>query len=299
MISKSYFHFSISLAASKKEIADRIKQYKLELNSDGDFDFNKFFNDKQSLLANVGLQNLNINNNNNNTSNNESKKKKKKASKKDSKLKCQPCTSAPAMIDSADFVELQQIENGEVSNESESDYGENFNKSNSKRKILKTKKKTSDTANVTNEVTAMSSFAVVGQSKSSRDTSSKRKDSKKNANLINDSDSLENVNLIETRVDHSLVNDSIKNIYDSENEEIPLVGTSSKKSYHKKKSSHSSITILNQKIKNQSTPPPSKPQSQLNAQSSMTTPLIMPIGSTNESQATVGLENEGFNETMI
>lgn len=229
---------------------------------------------------------MSLNENNNNSN------KKKKSSKKDfkSKDKNQPTTSAVVAADSNDLFEMNRVENEINSNESESDYTENLNKSSSKRKILSKSKRKSETTMMTNETT-ISSFAIVGQSKLSKETNSKRKDSKKNTNLKNDNDSLENVNLIEARIDHSLVNESIN----SENEEMPLVGTTSKKSYHKKKSSHSSITLLNQKIKNQSTPP-LKPQNQSNTQNSMTTPLIMPI---NDSQATVGLENEGFNETMM
>lgn len=292
---------------NKKDISENIKQFKLDLNNNGDFDFNKFFIDKDRLLNTANL------NNNNNTTTKKSTKKETLNNK--SKESYQACTSAAATAISAELFELEDVDNY-----SEEETPEHFNKSNSKRKILNNKsnkrlfqkKNTSNEMNLksTNEpITTASSFAIVGQQRSIKDKRSKSKyEDKKSLNLIDDS--LENINLIETKIDHSLANDSIKTIFDSENEEIPLVGTSSKKSsYHKKKSSHSSITLLNQKIKNQSTPP--LKQANISNQTSVVTLPVAAAATSvistnivnNENMVGInagfGEENEGFNETMI
>jgi hypothetical protein len=146
---------------------------------------------------------------------------------------------------------------------------------------------------------------IMNQPRTTKEKRSKSKyDEKKGIHLKDDS--LENINLIDTKVDCSLANDSIKTQFDSENEEIPLVGTSTKKSssYHKKKSSHSSITLLNQKIKNQSTPPLKTASSSNNQQSTLAIPATNTSSASNVFTTNLidvmprkGEENEGFNET--
>ena len=306
-------------------MTDEIAQYKLDLDNDGDFDFNSFFRDKEKffdVLSQNNNQNaININNNNNNNNNNSIKANKHKNRKIDpskSKETCQPNTSnaADSVVDPAELYELvDRLE------ESDIDLTDHFNKSNSKRKILsnnnlKSKKlfhknKSAEIGVLnTDEQAAAAAAPVMNQPRTTKEKRSKSKyDDKKGMHLIDDS--LENINLIDTKVDCSLANDSIKTIFDSENEEIPLVGTSSKKSssYHKKKSSHSSITLLNQKIKNQSTPPLKTANSSNNQQ------LASAVSTTNPTAAVtavstaftsnsvdivprhVGEENEGFNET--
>ena len=295
-------------------MTDEIAQYKLDLDNDGDFDFNYFFRDKEKffdiLAQNNNTNAFNINNNNNSIKPTKQKENKKDLSK--SKETRQPSTSTTtaAVIDPVEAYELP-----DRLDESDVDFTDHFNKSNSKKKILNNnvKSKKLFQKNKTTEIGILNTddpaAPVMNLPRTSKEKRSKSKyDDKKGTHLIDDS--LENINLIDTKVDCSLANDSIKTIFDSENEEIPLVGTSSKKSssYHKKKSSHSSITLLNQKIKNQSTPPlktanSGNNQSATAVSTANNTVAAMSTTSTASANSAdiiprhVGEENEGFNET--
>jgi hypothetical protein len=287
------------------------------LDSKGNYDFNKYFIDKDNLLD--------FNTNNNNFNNNIFKAKqrtsKKETFKNKSKETFQTGSSNQAASGTVSGLTSEIFELQNMTVESDNEYTDNFTKSNSKKKILnnlnnnnnnnnnKTKKlfhKKSSNSNESNIIntnesaTAISSFTIGNQSRITKEKKNKT-NKYEEKNLIDDS--LENINLIEAKIDCSLANDSIKTIFDSENEEIPLVGTSSKKSsYHKKKSSHSSITLLNQKIKNQSTPP-LKIANISNTTTATNNPSITPtVSGLNSVSVTgdiirFGEENEGFNET--
>jgi hypothetical protein len=295
----------------------------LDLDSKGNYDFNKYFIDKDNLLD--------FNTNNNNFNNNIFKAKqrtnKKETFKNKSKETFQTGSSNQAASGTVSALTSEIFELQNMTVESDNEYTDNFTKSNSKKKILnnininnnnnnnKTKKlfhKKSSNSNESNIIntndsaTAISSFTIGNQTRIVKEKKNKT-NKYEEKNLIDDS--LENINLIEAKIDCSLANDSIKTIFDSENEEIPLVGTSSKKSsYHKKKSSHSSITLLNQKIKNQSTPPLkianiSNIHTTTTAAATTNNSSIPPtISSLNSVSVTgdiirFGEENEGFNET--
>ena len=200
----------------------------MDLDSKGNYDFNKYFIDKDNLLD--------FNTNNNNFNNNIFKAKqrtnKKETFKNKSKETFQTGSSNQAASGTVSALTSEIFELQNMTVESDNEYTDNFTKSNSKKKILnnininnnnnnnKTKKlfhKKSSNSNESNIIntndsaTAISSFTIGNQTRIVKEKKNKT-NKYEEKNLIDDS--LENINLIEAKIDCSLANDSIKTIFE-------------------------------------------------------------------------------------
>jgi len=114
---------SLSIAKNKKDKSNEIAKYKLDLDNDGDFDFNNFFRDKEEFLDILYKNHSSFNINNNNSI----KVNKHKTDLSKSKETRQTITSnaAVSFVDPAEMFELaDRLE------ESDIDLTDHFNKSN-------------------------------------------------------------------------------------------------------------------------------------------------------------------------
>lgn len=282
--------------ASVHKNADRILQYKLDLNESGEFDFNKLYAKPSRTNTNILNYNfmdsmsdiINPNNSTNNKNNNNSNNDVVNSEINSIKSK------------QVKFDEIKNQNNTE--NESQSSKLKQtskniFNRRQSKEKLsnnedIKSSKETElDKEKLLNDSndTSFESIKSNGRSKKSRLTTSS------SSSNLNEPESDDNR--------WSQTNDSIK-IFDSENEQIPLV-KSKKSSHNKKKSNHSDITIVPTVV---SATPTGIVTSKLNTKNKSHSSLIAILTPSNNIQLTTfnngnnkdscAAENEAFNKTF-
>jgi hypothetical protein len=270
--------------ASVHKNSDRILQYKLDLNESGDFDFNKLY--VKPSRTNTNILNYNImdsmsdlinpHNNNNTNLNSEINSIKSKQVK---------------------FDEIKNENNNENENQALKLKQTNkniFNRRQSKEKLsnnddIKSSKETElDKEKLLNDSndTSFESIKSNGRTRKSKTTTSS------SSSNLNEHESDDNR--------WSQTNDSIK-IFDSENEQIPLV-KSKKSSHNKKKSNHSDITIVPTVV---SATPTGFVTSKLNTKNKSHSSLVAILTPSNNIQLTTfnnkdscAAENEAFNKTF-
>ncbi len=283
---------------------DHLIQQKLDLNEDGDFDFNRKPNRmyqasrkanrdpkevkfSQQSDAQSSESEKNYNRNNSNNSNGDSTNSRTRLSQFAKNVFSRKSNNEK-LLDSSTTSSVGKETNSKL-----------------KEKLLRANSNSSGGENNTNKYIEMQDISL-NSSNPSRDITLETIKINTNNNNTSPNPSDRDVDAGNTTNRWSITNDSIKG-FDSENEEIPLVITKKQTSHQKKKSGHSIITVIPNTAS--AVPAASSKLSGLPAnvaKSKQQTKLITEHHdtgpkktSTNSSAAskTMGAENEGFNET--
>ena len=233
------------LAKSNPHNKSDILAHKLELDASNDFNFSKVIESCsfQSKIVNNNTNNIN-NSNNNAKANNDKNKSKAKEKRGSSVVDINPSTSAECEIQ-----KTNATNNESEKNEKSSSFKLKTKNLKSSSKKLFQKMTPSGETNSNSGISKESSTSRLRDKlksaykyeeiKDSSFSGSSKNDARKSNSNLTDNDSGEN----DKRADWTIANDSSR-IYDSENEEIPLVVKNKTSNHHKKKSSHSNITII-------------------------------------------------------